>query len=643
MKRKVIGACCVAAVTLLACVSFWMSDVEQDIDQSDTNVTVAEPVDYKSPTVDGYLGSQSCAECHSDIASSYAAHPMGRSASLATELPAGAEVASRVVPGQVRLYEVSLKDDAVVHHDKMYDDQGGLIYDHAVPMDYVIGSGQRAFAYLHQQGEMLFQSPLNWYTQTGKWDLSPGYTTDDPRRFRRRITDECLSCHIGRVATTEDRKEASRLLESGIAESRPSRPDRFLSPAFAELSIGCERCHGPGKEHVDFHRAFETNSRSVSVRVSADSRTDPIVNPAALAIPERESICNQCHLQATARVLRYGRTHYDFRPGQNMEHIWTVLDAGVDVSANGEIRAVNHVQQMRASKCYTASDAVLGCTSCHDPHRLPAESERLEFYRNRCLKCHTQTSCSETQPLRQQRQDSCVECHMPHRDSNNISHVTQTDHRILRRPDSLDAPAKGDAIQQLRFFADAHKRLPKWEADRAMGLGVWAWLSRQGRQGPSALFQILQSVLQRVPDDGAILTTLAALAVQYEQEELARTNFEKAAKDPLVEDHAVAGLVNIYYARADWQRTLEHVNRALELDPTHAGFHAVRADALWNLGRTDEAIEAGRQALKLNPSLIPVQEWLVKVLREAGRTEQSELEKKKLLRMQSATVPEDLR
>ncbi len=150
-------------------------------------------------------------------------------------------------------------------------------------------------------------------------------------------------------------------------------------------------------------------------------------------------------------------------------------------------------------------------------------------------------------------------------------------------------------------------------------------------------------MLQRVPDDGAILTTLAALAVQYEQEELALTNFEKAAKDPLVEDHAVAGLVNIYYARADWQRTLEHVNRALELDPTHAGFHAVRADALWNLGRTDEAIEADRQALKLNPSLIPVQEWLVKVLREAGRTEQSELEKKKLLRMQSATVPEDLR
>src|SRR5690606_8955873 len=130
----------------------------------------------------------------------------------------------QVVAGS-RTYGVRINDGRLFHYETMSDAAGEPIYDHAAPMDYVVGSGRRAFAYLTQQDDLLFMSPLNFYTEAQKWDLAPGYQPDDPRRFDRRVTEECLSCHAGRIAI------AGRQV------------DRFEDPVFEEMGIGCERCH----------------------------------------------------------------------------------------------------------------------------------------------------------------------------------------------------------------------------------------------------------------------------------------------------------------------------------------------------------------------------------------------------------------
>jgi hypothetical protein len=563
---------------------------------------------YNPPTHDGYVGSAACSKCHEQIAESYRSHPMASSIRKVDGSIVGGETNARV-DGDLRFYEVGYRDEGMFHCEKMESSSGERLFEQAVRMHYVVGSGRRAFAYLHQQDDLLFQSPLNWYSGEEKWDLSPGYVKDDPRRFRRRITDDCLACHAGRVAST------GRSL------------NRYRTPAFHEMSIGCENCHGPGADHIGFH-----NGDTPAIGV-----TDPIVNPARLSVAARESVCNQCHLQAVARVLRPGRSHFDFRPGQNLDEIWTVLDAGVDISSDGQTRAVNHVQQMRASRCYSESSGQLGCISCHDPHRLPSADTRISFYRTRCLSCHQDNDCKAEDGARQRQDDSCIECHMPSRVSNNISHVSQTDHRIVRQPVEPSESKEPSEIR-LQFFDKANERIEKWEADRAMATAVWLYVDKKGLPAPSSLGSLLTPALQVFPDDHLALTVLGAFSRQQGRTRHARDYFERARGIPPGEESAVSGLLTLNYLESRREPALQCADRMIELDPGEARFHSLRADILWQIGRTNEGIAAANLALKLNPTLIPVREWLVDALRKADRVKEHDEARRMLEKMKQVVA-----
>ena len=55
---------------------------------------------------------------------------------------------------------------------------------------------------------------------------------------------------------------------------------------------------------------------------------------------------------------------------------------------------------MKKSRCFLESGGRLDCTSCHDPHELPAREERTEFYRQQCLACHETNGCYLAEPVR---------------------------------------------------------------------------------------------------------------------------------------------------------------------------------------------------------------------------------------------------
>lgn len=237
----------------------------------ETGTTTAFP---PSPTT-GYVGSEACAACHDGIARAYQSHPMSRSI-VPVDVQAEdvkSDPETRLIAGKSRYFVVEGDSGALRHHERMADAHGELIYDQAVEMQFVVGSGRRAKAYLYGRGDLLFMSPINWYRQSGRWDLAPGYIADDPRRFERRASEECLSCHVGRAAI----------------EGRGL--NRFAHPPFHEMAIGCENCHGPGESHI----AFRSGDASQQTE-------DPIVNPARLDPVRRESVCYQCHLQAAARI-----------------------------------------------------------------------------------------------------------------------------------------------------------------------------------------------------------------------------------------------------------------------------------------------------------------------------------------------------
>jgi len=161
---------------------------------------------------------------------------------------------------------------------------------------------------------------------------------------------------------------------------------------------------------------------------------DTIVNPSKLEHSLREAVCQQCHLQGHQRVWRHGAGAFDFRPGLPF-HLF--MSEFVEPPGEVGLKFVGSVEQMYASRCFQkgAGASKMGCVSCHDPHAVPAPEQKIAFYRDRCVNCHKDRGCSL--PPAARPENNCVACHMPPTGSD-LKHTTITDHRVLR----LAEPAK---------------------------------------------------------------------------------------------------------------------------------------------------------------------------------------------------------
>lgn len=450
---------------------------------------------WKKRDIQAYVGSSECRECHEAIYDRYQSHPMAQAMSLAAsdedaieDFAAGAE--GFVTPAS-RKYTVVKQDGVVTHHEIGIDPATGAeLFDNAQPIAYAIGSGARGRTYVTVEEGRLYESPISWYSSTQSWDLSPGYLPDDHPRFNREIGTRCLGCHCGLPAET-----IGGSTEFGI----------YPEPHVLEYGIGCERCHGAGKDHIAFHRSTVASRRGA----------DPIVNPTKLDPERRDDACNQCHLLGEDTVLREGRRNEEFRPGDRLGDVWSVFVRGTDVSADGSTKAVSHVQQMHSSRCYVASSGAMGCVSCHDPHGLPSEDQVVNHYRQSCLKCHEgQAECSEPEPARLavQPDDSCVACHMPKLEANDIPHTSQTDHRVLRRPaPEQRAPKAARAtVDDWVVFGDKTLDWTEQERNRALGIS-WAVFAADAHDVVSAkrAIELLEPLVSVFPSDAEIGGLLA--------------------------------------------------------------------------------------------------------------------------------------
>ncbi|MFM7057613.1 MAG: tetratricopeptide repeat protein, partial [Planctomycetota bacterium] len=340
-------------------------------------------------------------------------------------------------------------------------------------------------------------------------------------------------------------------------------------------------------------------------------------------------------------IVRHGHSEFDFRPGRDLSDFWTVLHAGAEVAEDGTTKAVNHVQQMQESVCFKSSNGRLGCSSCHDPHSTPAPALAADFYRQRCLTCHDTAACSEQESIRRTQQDSCTSCHMPQRDSKNITHVAQTDHRVLRKSERSPAPvtpagSTTATALQLQFFGNSQQGLAEWEQQRAMGAGLWAVLARKGLPAPAALGRLFDTALQSRPDDGLTLATLAALESQHGRIAAARQHYTLALADPVSHEAALAGLLDLTYRTADWDQARQLAEQLLALDPGHPGCRAVLADCLWNLKRPEAALTAAAESLIHDPSQLEVRRWYAQKLRAVGRISDADTQQAFVERMESA-------
>ena len=547
--------------------------------------------------VEGYVGSDRCRECHAEIVSSYEATPMGRSMHrIPSDFPLeDRPTAVRITPPGAREYRVQWNDHGMQHVELRHSAYDRKLYEQSVPIHFAVGSGQHGRSYLTQHKNVMFMSPLTWYSEKNKWDLSPGYPPSRHPRFERRIADGCISCH------------------AGLVNAEGEAQHRFAPDPFHELSIGCERCHGPGREHIAWYQNASASKSETAIGKPL------MVNPASLSPAARESVCLQCHIQGLARVLRSGRSEFSFRPGELISDCWTILVAD-NSDGRRATTAVSQAEQMMSSVCYQRSDQQLGCISCHDAHSVPTPELRGSFYRERCLSCHEHAAhcgLSETERRLRIPEDSCIECHMPGQTANDVPHTTLTDHRILARPTRASL-LPGRTIKLQLLAADLFP-VPPDELDRARGIAIGHQAETTGN--PELLAQsltLLGQSLSRQPGDLAVLNSLGNLLQRAGRLDEAKAVALEAHR--LLPSHEAAiellGMISIQ--KNDIESGLIWATKLAELNPYYSTAHWWKAYFLARQGQVQSAIASAERTLELDPTQVEPRRLLIHLLTSEG-------------------------
>jgi tetratricopeptide (TPR) repeat protein len=499
-------------------------------------------------------------------------------------------------------YSVERKDGKVVHSETRRDPEGKVVAGVEAEVRFVLGSGSHGKSYLVDHDGRLFQSPISWYTAEKRWDLSPGYRNAN-QHFERPIPPACLFCHANHFEAVE------------------GTINRYRPPDTQALTIGCERCHGPGALHVREAGTFE-GGRDLS-----------IVNPRHLEPMTRDAVCEQCHLQGRVRVERAGRRADDYRPGLPLEEFLVVF---VETAESlGKNEAVGQVEQMHTSRCYRATEGQLGCISCHDPHRLPTAAERPAYYRDRCLACHDTHGCSLPEPerRRQSKADSCIECHMPRASLSNIAHTAETNHRIPRRLGETPAPDPGpaanpdaSAMPLARFHPAPVALTGSRELDRDLGVALLQWAVSETEPNRARLVRLaeprLTAAVRDRPDDLPALEARATAARLLARLDLTRVDASLAAAEAVLDVEPksepalieAAGLASIRHRDA----ALAYARRAIAIDPWVSPYHVGLSRLLAQNRDWRGAAAALREALVLDPTNLDARRRLIYHLLEAG-------------------------
>ncbi len=178
-----------------------------------------------------------------------------------------------------------------------------------------------------------------------------------------------------------------------------------------EWNVGCEKCHGPGSEHL-----------------AQPSRSNT-VNPARLDSVHANDVCIQCHSQGRPLKSLINGKYYDwpvgFHVGLNLEDFWQLEDHKLgETTFTHFADGTGHKNRMQGNDYVTSLMYTHGvtCFSCHDVHGTENNADLLKPAGVMCLQCHGPNSPNGPRAATIEQHThhkagssggECVACHMP--------------------------------------------------------------------------------------------------------------------------------------------------------------------------------------------------------------------------------------
>ncbi len=597
----------------------------------------APSLDSRIRIHDGFVDEKTCSSCHADQAAAFATSHHANAMALADD---------KTVRGNFN--NVQFDHDGVAATFSRRDDRFFVRTEgpDGKPADFEV---RYTFAYEPLQqylvdlgGGKLQALDIAWDTQKQEWfwlgegsGAKPGSTFHWTGPFYR-WNRTCIDCH-----STDP-----------LTNFRPQTED--YKSSYVATSIGCQSCHGGGAKHVEWARANLADASTAAVAGLGLSKVDA-------------NTCFACHARRTRLVDGY-------QPGGSfLDHFSPALLRSDLYFPDGQI--LDEVFEYGSFQQSKMAKAGVTCFDCHRPH----EGSVKVVGNALCTQCHTQDASErfaandpsgefDTPAHTHHPQGSagalCVNCHMPERTYMKVD--PRRDHSfVIPRPDLSDTygtPNACTSCHEGKTNVWASETLDEWFGTGRRKRPTIAHAFGAAAQSAPASIEALRTLVADEEQAGIVKgSAVAEMSRLGGAEVVADVKAAAESIDPLVRLgaaeaagslpleyrlEAIGGLVadEMRAVRVAAARALGSTQSLGFLGDQRRDFDAAVADLkayvqtnadvaetqssygtfLLEQGHPDEAEQALRQAIDLDPTLPGARINLAELYRATGDNAKSE-------------------
>ena len=622
-------------VVLLAGI-WWHRDSFTSRELPPPEIAIVESLDNSVVQRPKFLGPDACSTCHAQRVAEFKLTRHFQACMVpgaeAEHLGFTAENGHFVAHNPTIHFKMTRRDGKLIQTAIRTTTQGEQRTDTQIAFAYGHGASTDEI-FLAWHGDELRELPMAWLHPLNQWGASP-FSQYDTGDFSRAVPPRCLECH-------------NTWIEHFPGSVNRYRPDGFV------LGVTCEVCHGSGQEHVSYHQSHPETKAAQA-----------IVHPGRLSRQQQLDLCAQCHSNAA----KYRKPPFSYRPGEPLDKYFKTLE----FKYPEEDRVANQ-QYLLQSKCFQNSESMT-CITCHNPHR-PSDRSHSGSGQSSCLSCHQSTDCGERPSLPVAVQNNCVGCHMPKSNKIQVHFRTETDsflptvkkweHRIAVYPAARDEVLlewyrrQSDAhsreettrlarslaeywltkaenhVRDYRYLAaiDAFRQSLQSESSPATRdrlreiIGLKSKLDDElalamhqfGQQKYSEAMTTFTQVLSVKPDLAGAHGTLGTLYAIKGKRDLANDHLRAVAKYDPNDPYGESMLGWLAYLDDRLDESLEHYQRAEEIEPYDAKINYQIGLVLMKLQRQPEAAERFKQVLTSDPQNVEGCHAMSLSLRQQGR------------------------